>query len=399
VRITGLEPVRLTALPPQSSVSANSTISESIVNKGEYERATGENDSVLTSVLTGSGKRRQNRRFQRAGHQLFRFRKTGMLYGVFKSAGKTRWKSLGTDDLIRARELLAEEIKRDTKVDWKQSRTVTLRQLIEHCENNPMQLADSTFKIRSLLLDIFKATWAYGLGLRVREIKPFMLRSWLAGQRKERRLKTAGVNNYVRMLHGLFELAVDHGAVSENIASQLQLKREENPDRLTPPWDQALQIVETVKSVKSKMALSAMLLFGLGQGELRNLYGEHFDLKQNLISIRRQKTQKVFVIPIYPHAYSFVRKLQGEGWITNGQRVFPICNPREAIACACRRLRFPSFSPRSFRRAFIVRALEKGVDPRVVATWQGHRDATLILRVYGAWVNKDHARRMTALMN
>jgi integrase len=47
---------------------------------------------------------------------------------------------------------------------------------------------------------------------------------------------------------------------------------------------------------------------------------------------------------------------------------------------------------------FIIRALEKGIDPRVVAAWQGHRDATLILRVYGAWVNQDHAQRMAALM-
>jgi hypothetical protein len=99
-----------------------------------------------------------------------------MLYGVFKSAGRTQWKSLGTDDLIHAKELLAEEINRTVKVDWKQSRMVTLRRLIERYEDNPMNIASTTLKIRILLLNVFKRTWSYGLGLKVREIKPFMLR-------------------------------------------------------------------------------------------------------------------------------------------------------------------------------------------------------------------------------
>lgn len=141
-----------------------------------------------------------------------------------------------------------------------------------------------------------------------------------------------------------------------------------------------------------------MLLFGLGQGELRNLHGEHFDLERRMISVRRQKTQKVFAIPIYPQASEFVDLLQQTGQLEPQKPVFKISNPRAAISMACRRLNYSSFTPRSFRRAFIIRALEKGIDPHVVAAWQGHRDATLILRVYGAWVNQDHAQRMAALM-
>ncbi len=86
-------------------------------------------------------------------------RNTGTIYGVFKSAGCTRWKSLGTDDVNHARELLAEAMKLEVKVDWRRSRTVTLRDLIERYEGNPMNLANSTLKIRMMLLDVFKATW------------------------------------------------------------------------------------------------------------------------------------------------------------------------------------------------------------------------------------------------
>ena len=139
----------------------------------------GKNEGCLTNCLTGSEKKKKSKRFQRVGHGLFRMRSTGIIYAVFKSVGKTRWKNLGTDDIKHARELLAEEIKRDVKIDWKRSRTVTLQELIAHYESNPMNLAGSTLKIRVMLLKVFKETWQFGLSVRVREVKPFMFRSWL----------------------------------------------------------------------------------------------------------------------------------------------------------------------------------------------------------------------------
>ena len=399
MRIAGLEPAHLSALPPQSSVSANSTICAPVNNQVFTRADTRKNESVLTAVLTQKPKHTSNKRFQRVGYGLVRFKKTGMLYGVFKSAGRTRWKSLGTDDLIFARQLLSEEIKRAVKVDWKQAGVVTVSQLIERYENNPMNLAPSTLKIRKHLLGIFQRTWPFGLGIKARDVKPFMLRSWLSGRRTEQKLKATGVNNYIRLLHGLFALAVDLGAVAENPAEQVELLSEESPERITPTWQQAQCIIKSVKRPPSKIALKAMLLLGLGQAELRNIRGEHFDLTRGVIVVRRQKTQKIFTVPIFPQARQFVECLQNEGHLEPQKQVFKISNPREAISLACRRLNYPAFTPRSFRRAFIIRALEKGVDPRVVAVWQGHRDATLILRVYGAWINQAHAQRMAALMN
>jgi integrase len=145
--------------------------------------------------------------------------------------------------------------------------------------------------------------------------------------------------------------------------------------------------------------LSVMLLLGLGQAEVLNLYGEHFDFEKFKITVRRQKTQRVFSIPMYPQAKPLLERLKAEGRIVAGKPLFESISPREAIALACKRLGYPPFSPRSFRRAFIVRALEKGIDPRCVAAWQGHRDATLVLRVYGHLIqprhNEEMAQRLT----
>jgi integrase len=328
------------------------------------------------------------------GHGLFRFRRTGTIYGVFKTNGRTRWKSLSTDDPARARLLLMDEIKNASQVVWRQAEKCTLRQIIEKYSENPMGLSDGTLTIRKHLLKVFERTWKHGIGNRVSDVKPIMLKSWVAERRQEQFLKASGVNNYIRMLHGLFQIAVEFGAVSESPAKELKLLREGDPDRITPTWSQALSLIRAAKRQSSKDLLAIMLFLGLGQAEIANLQGEHIDFVRGQISIRRQKTQRVFTIPMYPQARPLLERLQSEGRIITGKALFSRANPREALALACNRLRYPPFSPRSFRRAFIIRALEKGIDPRCVAAWQGHKDALLILRVYGNLVQSEHNKQM-----
>jgi site-specific recombinase XerD len=47
---------------------------------------------------------------------------------------------------------------------------------------------------------------------------------------------------------------------------------------------------------------------------------------------------------------------------------------------------------------FITRAIERGVDVKVIAEWQGHKDGgKLILQTY-SHVNPSHSNRMAQLM-
>jgi hypothetical protein len=46
---------------------------------------------------------------------------------------------------------------------------------------------------------------------------------------------------------------------------------------------------------------------------------------------------------------------------------------------------------------FITRAIERGVDVKVIAEWQGHRDGALILSTY-SHVRPVHSQRMAQLM-
>ncbi|MBP9902604.1 MAG: hypothetical protein KBH45_14180, partial [Verrucomicrobia bacterium] len=206
VRMAGFEPAHLAALPPQSSVSANSTTCENVTFSSEKQlfswSSKGQKGAILTAVLTRTRKRGRKKRFQRVANGLYRFKRTGTIYAVFKSNGRTRWKSLATDQIARARQLLAEEIKNASCIDWRQAGMLTVRKLIEMYEQNPMGLTNSTLAIRKHLLNVFQRTWNYGLGIKVSNVKPIMLKSWLAERRKEQSLKASGVNNYVRTLHG-----------------------------------------------------------------------------------------------------------------------------------------------------------------------------------------------------
>jgi integrase len=110
----------------------------------------------------------------------------------------------------------------------------------------------------------------------------------------------------------------------------------------------------------------------------------------------RHKTSQGFVVPIYPQLRPLIEKLcKGK---KHNERLFTISQARKAITAACRRLELPIYTHRSFRRMFVVRAIERGVDVKVIAEWQGHRDGgKLILATY-SHVRAVHSNRMAQLM-
>ena len=133
--------------------------------------------------------------------------------------------------------------------------------------------------------------------------------------------------------------------------------------------------------------------FGVGQAEIHYLLGEHIDLSQGIVHFRRKKTGKPFDVPIFTHAKEFIERLKSNGRLKKALPVVKWRNPRKALQSACERLNVQPYEPRAFRRTFIVHALQSGIDPRVVARWQGHKDATLIFKVYGKFIDANYERQ------
>src|SRR5206468_3056256 len=121
------------------------------------------------------------------------------------------------------------------------------------------------------------------------------------------------------------------------------------------------------------------------------------DLAAGQIITYRHKTSTGFAIPIFPQVRRLLERLcEGKA---HDERVFKILDAKKALAAACRRLGYPPFSQRSLRRMFISRAIERGVDIKVISQWQGHRDGgQLILSTY-SHVRPLHSNRMAQLMD
>ena len=184
------------------------------------------------------------------------------------------------------------------------------------------------------------------------------------------------------MLHGLFHLAVELGVVVESPTKAVKLLKEESPERLTPTWEQAQTIIGAAKRQSSKDVLSAMLLMGRGQAEIANLLGEHIDFARGQITVRRQKTQKVFTIPMYRQVRPLLERLRAEGQIVPGKPLFERARPREALSLACRRLDCPQFSPAAsgvlllfvlWKRGLMQGVWHRGGAPRRNARFTGLR--------------------------
>jgi len=176
------------------------------------------------------------------------------------------------------------------------------------------------------------------------------------------------------------------------------------PIRLTPSFEEFQAIVaniRTQKRLKRQAEESAdfvefLGLAGLGQAETRSITRADVDLVAGRITTFRHKTRQGFVVPVFPQLRPLLEKLcAGKG---HGDRLFKHDDAAKALANACKRLNLPAYSHRALRRMFITRAIEKGVDVKVIAEWQGHRDGgKLILQTY-SHIRRPHSDAMAALM-
>jgi integrase len=215
--------------------------------------------------------------------------------------------------------------------------------------------------------------------------------------------KPSSVNDILfKALGKLFEIAVEDEIIDRSPLDQLKPCRKTEPDRQQPSWEQSQLIVDAVNESlqESGLIVGFMRNFGVGQAEIKHLIGQHIDVEADVIHFRRKKTGKPFDVPIFPHAAQFIEELKKKGRLQVGKPVVQWRNPRKSLATACEHLGLPDFEPRALRRCFIIHCLQEGIDPRVVAKWQGHKDAKLIFSVYGKFIDRayeqEQAQRLVA---
>jgi integrase len=349
--------------------------------------------------------------FQKVGECLYRY-SNGVYYGRIRVEGKEIKRSLRTVDKSLAKRRLADFRDQQRQTDRSQGRmtlaTLCQRYLLTIQHQKPKTIECKTRIIGRIAPSAVMGDgdehrtshWPTGELTQVGKIKPSECDVWLSRYK----FGFASRNLYIGCLRELFAFAVRDRVIVTSPAAHLKSVKREKPIRLTPSFDQFKKIIADVRAQQfnadaqdSADFLEFLGLAGLGQAEASSLTRADVDLESGRFITFRHKTATGFAVPVYPQVRPLLERLcEGKA---HDERVFRIANAKKALVNACRRLGYPAFSQRSLRRMFITRAIERGVDVKVIAEWQGHRDGgKLILDTY-SHVNRIHSRRMAQLMS
>jgi integrase len=244
--------------------------------------------------------------------------------------------------------------------------------------------------------------------LQAKDLKKSQIMSWLASFK----FGAGSRNKHLRLVRAMFKLALDDGILARSPVEGVKEEKAEKPIRQTPSLTEFQAIVDSIRSQpfadtreESADFVEFLGLAGLGLAEATALTWGDVNFDRGQIITFRHKTRRGFAVPIFPQLRPLLEKRFALVLAVNdgkpplpSAKVFLIANAKKAIEAACDRLKLPSYTSRSFRRTFITTAIERGVDVKVIAQWQGHRDGgKLILDTY-SHVRPVHSEQMARLM-
>ena len=344
----------------------------------------------------------QQGRFERISEGLYRYSTSGTYFAVVRHLGKLIRRSLATDDRALAKRRLVDFRRSLEKIDFKAGK-VSVAELAERYLGTVGHLAANSLLGKRAITGRIVKEWAGGSSMLVADVRESHVRTWL-GKQSERIGKSA-FNSYLQHVRAMFRLAVADRIIADSPVAGIQQVKRDLPIRDTPTYEEFAAIVESIRTQQfhaeaedSANFVEFLGLAGLGNGEAAALTWGDVDFAKGKLRVFRQKTEVGFMVPIFPQLRPFLERLRGNRCLAPDERVLKIEDAKKSLAAACRRLGFPRYSHRSFRRMFITRAIERGVDVQVIASWQGHRDGgKLILQTY-SHVRQVHADEMAKLL-
>lgn len=336
---------------------------------------------------------------------LMQHKSSGRYYARIMHKGKRILQALGTNaspctTLPEARRLLRDKRTELERTDVISSRK-TLKALIAEYKAI-MSFEKSTKAYKTAYLDLLAKE--FPTSTKVADIKQSQMLKFLS----QFEGKAAATKNHViTVCRDLFRYAIADRVIAASPIEGIKYKRAKHAiKRLIPSWAEFEAIVQSIRSVPTSDTRDAsadlvefMGKVGLGQGECAGLRWQDINFQTGKIVIVRQKTGEEFSVPIFDTIRPLLDRMNTERKAPSPtDPVFKVKDPKKGLEAACKRLNLPKYSARAFRRMFITRCLELGIDAQTIASWQGHRDGgQLILKVY-ARVSDEHIRKMASLM-
>jgi len=347
--------------------------------------------------MKSEAKQQSSRQFQKVGECLYRYLPNGVYYARIKAGGKEIRQSLKTIDRANANRELRQLKDEQRQIDRSQGK-LTLAQLCKRYLLTARHQKPKTVERKTLIVRRIKEDWPTGKLTQVAKVKPSDVDLWLSRYS----FGPVSRNLHVACVKEIFDMALRDNVIARSPAAHLSSVKLDKPIRKTPTFEEFKAIIASIRSQQfnadaqeSADFVEFLGLAGLGQAEAAALRKSDIDWKRETITTFRHKTKSGFAIPLYPQLTELLQRRCEQ---TKTDQLFSIKDAKKAISGACNRLGLPRYSHRSFRRMFITRAIELGVDVKVIAEWQGHKDGgKLILSTY-SHVNPVHSKRMAQLM-
>jgi len=339
--------------------------------------------------------------FQKVGECLYRYSSSGVYYARIKVRGKEIRRSLQTTDRTLAKRRLAALKEAQAEVDHSKGK-LTLAELCDQYLRTVQHLRPKTVERKTHIVGRIKRDWPGGSSLQVRKIRPSEVQLWLS----KYDFGPVSRNQHLACLKSVLQMALNDRIIIHSPAATVSCVKLNTPIRPTPSWEEFKAIVADIRAQQfsndaqeSADFVEFLGLAGLGQAEATALRWPDIDFLRGTIRTFRHKTQSGFTIPIYPQLRPLLERRQAAANGPGDGLVFQQKTARKALSAACGRLGLPQYTQRALRRMFITRAIELGVDVKVIAEWQGHKDGgKLILDTY-SHVNRAHSQRMAQLMS
>lgn len=255
----------------------------------------------------------------------------------------------------------------------------------EFMEWTKPQWAPKTFRQAALYLDSFNDAWP---DLLAAELKPLHVTAWL----KKRKLKTQNSRrSLIAIIKRVTSWAVDEGWLTADPLARLKLPAMEARDTLMPPEIHAKLCQHVPK--QTALALIALKLSGARPDEICRVTKDMVDLENGQWVLKDHKTKKKVrtprIIYLSPCLQTLTRILLAG---RKGQRLFvnqygrPLKNRTigEGVAAVREKYQLPEdITPYCYRHTYATDGLRNGVPIAVMAKLLGHKDVTMISRVYG----------------
>jgi len=331
---------------------------------------------------------------------LFRHRENQSYWGVKKMNGKRIVHALDTADRKTADGKLSEWLADLKKVD-PGNRDMTLAMLLKKYEAARTDIAHSTQVGEQGRIAKFRELFPLPMETLVARVHNSEIAAWVGLVGKNKRPSTR--NQYRAFVRALFDFAVSDAVIVKNPFDPkiIRTAKREPVTRLIPSPQEFEQIIAEIRQPSWKLergkrggqrpmyqndsADFAEFLgrAGVGQAEAGSLTWADIDEEREVIHYLRKKTKRAFNTPIFPWLKPLLARLRAAAGPNPHGPVFKVKDVKKALHGATERLGLPHFTQRNLRAMRIKRLWEQGVDVKVIAQWQGHRDGgTLIMTTY-----------------